>query len=85
MIYKVFNKDDAEHILNIPISLLDREDNMIWTHNNNGQYTVANGYKILQQKERERKAKGAKRRGAVINKQTGNYGKHYRRCLLNIK
>ena len=63
LIYKVFHKEDAEHILSIPISWSDQEDSMIWKHNNNGQYTVANGYKILQQEEMDKKEKRSREEG----------------------
>ena len=55
LIFKVFNREDAEHILNIPISLARRGDSLTWKHCKTGQYIVASGYKYLQQEKRKRK------------------------------
>lgn len=52
LIYRVFNKEDAEKILNIPVSISGREDRHFWKHSNNGQYTVRSSYKLMN-KQRE--------------------------------
>ncbi|XP_027122082.1 uncharacterized protein [Coffea arabica] len=44
-LFKYFMQSDAEKILNIPISLMGREDNFYWQHNAGGFYTVSSGYK----------------------------------------
>lgn len=47
MIFRLFNKTDAERILSIPISLTGREDSNYWKHSEGGEYTVRSGYKRL--------------------------------------
>ncbi|XP_027155554.1 uncharacterized protein LOC113755889 [Coffea eugenioides] len=63
LIFKVFKREDVEHILNIPISLAERGDSLIWKHCKTGQYTVASGFKHLQQKMRKRREESNKREG----------------------
>ncbi|CDP14470.1 unnamed protein product [Coffea canephora] len=46
-IFQHFNQSDAEKILNIPLSLMGREDNYYWQHNPGGIYTVSSGYKCI--------------------------------------
>lgn len=57
-----FHQSDAEKILNIPISLTDREDSYYWQHNAGGSYTVSSGYKF--QVEESAKAEMEKAEGA---------------------
>ena len=47
LILRTFNQKDAEKILDIPISILGREDSNYWLHSGNGNYTVKSGYKEL--------------------------------------
>ena len=49
--FRLFNREDAENILRIPISLADKEDQYFWLHSRRGQYTVKSGYKWLRQME----------------------------------
>ncbi|XP_027156321.1 uncharacterized protein LOC113757111 [Coffea eugenioides] len=51
LIFATFSKQDAEKILNIPISLGDREDCHYWIHGTNGIYTVGSAYRKLTQEK----------------------------------
>ena len=53
LIFKNFKKEDAENILKIPISITGREDNIFWTENQKGEYTVQSGYKAIQAKNEQ--------------------------------
>nr|XP_027124351.1 uncharacterized protein LOC113741063 [Coffea arabica] len=46
-IFQHFTPSDAEKILNIPLSLMGREDNFYWQHNPGEIYTVSSGYKCI--------------------------------------
>ena len=45
IIFRLFNKTDAERMFNISISLSDREDSNYWKYSEEGEYTVSSGYK----------------------------------------
>ncbi|XP_071909569.1 uncharacterized protein [Coffea arabica] len=47
LVFQYFNKEDAERILSIPISLAGREDSYFWIHGEDGRYSVSSGYKVL--------------------------------------
>ena len=47
IIFRTFNRDDAERILSIPISLIGREDSYFWQPQAGGTDTVSSGYNIL--------------------------------------
>ncbi|XP_027076996.2 uncharacterized protein [Coffea arabica] len=49
LIFATFSNQDAGKILNIPISLGDREDCHYWIHRTNGIYTVGSAYRKLTQ------------------------------------
>ncbi|XP_027098791.1 uncharacterized protein [Coffea arabica] len=53
LVFQYFNKEDAERILSIPISLAGREDSYFWMHGEDGRYSVSSGYKgLVSNKER---------------------------------
>lgn len=47
LVFRTFNCQDAEKILQIPVSLSGRQDRHFWLWSENGQYTVKFGYKEL--------------------------------------
>ena len=51
-ICRVFNRDDAERILSIPLSLSGREDSYYWQPQAGGVYTVNSGYRIQMKSNR---------------------------------
>ncbi|CDP00431.1 unnamed protein product [Coffea canephora] len=59
-IYRRFNREDAENILKIPISLSRSGDMHFWTHCKNGEFSVKSCYQVLLKEDRsmERGAKG---------------------------
>lgn len=72
LILRVFNSQDAERILKIPISLTGKEDSYYWMHSQNGQYTVQSGYKIWMKEEnlegiRKRENTGTSYDGSMSN------------------
>ena len=44
LIYEHFDKMDADLITKIPLPRKPREDELIWHHGKNGQYSVKSGY-----------------------------------------
>lgn len=52
IIFRTFNRNDAERILNIPLSLSGREDSYYWQPQAGGMYTVNSCYKFLMKKNR---------------------------------
>nr|XP_027103028.1 uncharacterized protein LOC113724320 [Coffea arabica] len=63
--------EDAEHILNIPLSIAERGDCLVWNHCNTGHYTVASGYKYLQQVKRKRREESNKGTGCSYQQANG--------------
>ena len=47
VVFRIFNKSDAEKIHSIPVSLAGREDSNYWKYSEGGEYTVRSGYKRL--------------------------------------
>nr|XP_027065280.1 uncharacterized protein LOC113691366 [Coffea arabica] len=47
LVFKHFNKKDAETILTIPVSLAGKEDANFWIKGAGGHYSVSSGYKLL--------------------------------------
>ncbi|XP_071904274.1 uncharacterized protein [Coffea arabica] len=45
-VFKNFNRQDAERILAIPISLSGKEDSHFWIYGTDGNYSVNSGYKL---------------------------------------
>lgn len=43
---KLFDPADVERILAIPVGSLDNNDEIIWRHNKNGNYSVRSGYQV---------------------------------------
>ncbi|XP_071905812.1 uncharacterized protein [Coffea arabica] len=54
IIFRYFNRNDAQKILAIPLSLADREDSFYWQPKEGGLYTVNSGYKFLLKQHRKR-------------------------------
>ncbi|XP_027062993.2 uncharacterized protein [Coffea arabica] len=54
IIFRYFNRSDAQKILAIPLSLADREDSFYWQPKEGGMYTVNSGYKFLMKQHRKR-------------------------------
>ena len=52
IIFRTFNRNDAEKILSIPLSLLGREDSYFWQPHAGGTCTVSSGYKIMMEENR---------------------------------
>ena len=46
LVFQNFNREDADKILSIPISLSGREDSQFWIHRVDGNYSVNSGYKV---------------------------------------
>ncbi|XP_027083610.1 uncharacterized protein [Coffea arabica] len=59
VIFRRFNREDAENILKIPISLSRTGDKHFWIHSKHGEYSVKPCYQILLKEERK-KEEGAK-------------------------
>ncbi|XP_027155078.1 uncharacterized protein LOC113755222 [Coffea eugenioides] len=59
LIFRIFNQQDAERILKIPISLTGKVDSHYWMHSQNGQYTAQSGYKMW---KKEKELESARRR-----------------------
>ncbi|XP_071901071.1 uncharacterized protein [Coffea arabica] len=59
-IFRIFNKDDAENILKIPISLSGVGDKHFCIHNRQGEYSMKSCYQALlkEEKSKELEAKG---------------------------
>ena len=51
LVFKNFNRQDAERILAIPISLSGKEDSHFWIYGTDGNYTVNSGYKLQVRQE----------------------------------
>ncbi|XP_027181659.1 uncharacterized protein LOC113780035 [Coffea eugenioides] len=47
LVFRTFNRKEAEEILEIPISISGKDDSNYWIHSGNGIYTVNSGYKAL--------------------------------------
>ncbi|XP_027177933.1 uncharacterized protein LOC113777087 [Coffea eugenioides] len=47
LVFRTFNRKDAEEILEIPISISGKDDSNYWVHSANGIYTVNSRYKVL--------------------------------------
>ncbi|KAJ8765399.1 hypothetical protein K2173_012096 [Erythroxylum novogranatense] len=45
-IRRIFTQRDAELIFQIPLSLSSKQDDWLWTHNNQGEYRVKEGYRL---------------------------------------
>ena len=58
-IYRRFNREDAENILKIPISLSRFGDMHFWVHSKHREYSVQSCYEVLLKEERS-KGKEAK-------------------------
>ncbi|XP_027152078.1 uncharacterized protein LOC113752144 [Coffea eugenioides] len=63
-IFKVFNRNDAERILSIPLSLSGREDSYYWQPQAGGEYTVNSGYKIQMKNNRQVREGGSEVAGS---------------------
>ncbi|XP_071909906.1 uncharacterized protein [Coffea arabica] len=59
LVLRTFNRKDADEILDIPISILGREDSNYWLHSGNGIYTVNSGYKALSRDATQHLGRGA--------------------------
>ncbi|KAH9697612.1 zf-RVT domain-containing protein [Citrus sinensis] len=46
LIQKIFSKEDAETILNIPLPRSKRKDQVIWHYDKKGEYFVKSGYQV---------------------------------------
>nr|XP_027122295.1 uncharacterized protein LOC113739247 [Coffea arabica] len=55
LVSRIFNRKDAKEILDIPISIVGREDSNYWLHSGSGTYTVNSGYKALCQETSQHK------------------------------
>ena len=53
-----FHRDDAEAILQIPLSRRYTDDILFWLHNREGKYTVKSGYHIARQIWKEAQSQG---------------------------
>lgn len=53
LIFRTFNKKNADSILKIPMSLAGREDSNFWIHSPTGQYTAKTGYECLSMKDKK--------------------------------
>ncbi|XP_071939813.1 uncharacterized protein [Coffea arabica] len=56
MIREVFEEEDCQRILDIPISKCGGKDRLVWSFSNSGEYTVKTGYPVA--KDLQRKKKG---------------------------
>lgn len=51
LIKRIFTKEDAEVILQIPISKLEAKDKLTWMHSTNGLYFVHSAYNMIAQQK----------------------------------
>ena len=56
MVFKIFNSEDANKILKIPLSLTGRDDSNFWIHSGCGQYTVRSAHKELNKKQHQERS-----------------------------
>nr|XP_027109144.1 uncharacterized protein LOC113729013 [Coffea arabica] len=68
VIFRNFNKEDAEKILCIPLSLSGRKDSFYWKPKVGGEYTVDSGYKILMEKGRSKRRYNQEGAGTSVSK-----------------
>ncbi|CAJ2667453.1 unnamed protein product [Trifolium pratense] len=57
-ISNLFTHDAATDILSIPLLREVKEDKLVWQEEQNGEYTVKSGYRLLMQKIKEEKQRG---------------------------
>ncbi|MCI21523.1 hypothetical protein A2U01_0042691, partial [Trifolium medium] len=61
LVAKIFKaKVDAAHeILAVPLLREVREDRLVWQEEQNGEYSVKSGYRVLMQEKEEGRRRGA--------------------------
>lgn len=50
LIHSIFNKVDAEAIIQLPVSIMGVKEKLVWMHTQHGKYTVKSAYSWLAQK-----------------------------------
>ena len=70
IIFSNFNKEDAEKILRIPLSLSGREDSFYWKSKAGGEYTVDSGYKMLIERGRSKRRCKLEGAGSSISEES---------------
>lgn len=53
LINHLFVPSEAEAIMSMPISLLNRQDQLIWNHTPNGTFSVSSAYRWLSKQKRQ--------------------------------
>lgn len=78
---QLFSPQEAQQILQIPISRFGAKDQLVWNLENHGIFTVSSSYKMAQQEKEWRKA-GAETSHAreIIRECEGSNGS----CQLNL-